>query len=95
MTLVLQKLRAGYRLAKDMRPTSNILFVDELKLYGASKDQLDSLTQMVRIFFARNYNVTWARQVCCPGNEKRKTGWQLRNILADDQHMKEVEEEDS
>ena len=38
LTLVLKKMRAGYRLAKDM------------KLYGASKDQLDSLIQVVRIF---------------------------------------------
>lgn len=49
LTLVLQKMRAGYRLAKDMKPISHLLFMDDLKLYGASKDQLDSLVQVVRI----------------------------------------------
>ena len=38
LTLVLRKMRAGYRFAKDMIPVSHLLFMDDLKLYGASKD---------------------------------------------------------
>ena len=49
LTLVLRKMRAGYRFAKDMKPVNHLLFMDDLKLYGASKDQLDSLVQVVRI----------------------------------------------
>ena len=43
------EMRAGYRFAKDMKPVNHLLFMDDLKLYGASKDQLDSLVQVVRI----------------------------------------------
>ena len=43
LTLVLQKMTAGYRFAKDMIPVNHLLFMDDLKLYGASKDHLDSL----------------------------------------------------
>ncbi|PFX14113.1 Retrovirus-related Pol polyprotein from type-1 retrotransposable element R2, partial [Stylophora pistillata] len=46
LTLILQKMRAGYRLAKDMKPINHLLFMDNLKLYGASRDQLDSLIQV-------------------------------------------------
>ena len=50
LALVLRKMKAGYKLAKDMKPMNHLLFMDDLKLYGASKDQLDSLVQVVRIF---------------------------------------------
>ena len=50
LTLVLRKMRAGYRFVKNMKPVSHILLMDDLKLYGASKDQLDSLVQVVRVF---------------------------------------------
>ena len=33
-----------------MTPINHLLFMDDLKLYGANKDQLDSLIQVVRIF---------------------------------------------
>ena len=49
-TLVLRKITTGYRLAKDTKPINHLLFMDDLKLYGSSKDQLDSLVQVVRIF---------------------------------------------
>ena len=66
-------MSAGYRLAKDMKPINHLLFMDDLKLYGASKNQLDSLIQVVRIF-SQDINMSFgARQVCCPGNEKGKT----------------------
>jgi len=39
-----------YRPAKDMTPINHLLFMDDLKLYGANRDQLDSLIQVVRIF---------------------------------------------
>ena len=49
LTLVLINTKAGYRFSKDMKPVNHLLFMDDLKLYGASKDQLDSLVQVVRV----------------------------------------------
>ena len=57
LTLVLRKMTAGYRFVKNMKPVNHLLFMDDLKLYGANKDQLDSLVQVVRVFFARHQNV--------------------------------------
>ena len=50
LTLMLRKMRAGNKLAKDMKAINHLLFMDDVKLYGATKDQLDSLVQVVRIF---------------------------------------------
>ena len=50
LRLMLRKMRAVYKLVKDIKPVNHLLFMDHLKLHGASKDQLDSLVQVVRIF---------------------------------------------
>ena len=34
-------MKAGYRFSKDMKPVNHLLFMDDLKLYGANKDPLD------------------------------------------------------
>ena len=40
LTVVLRKMRAGYRLVKEIKPFNHLLFVDDLKLSRARKDQL-------------------------------------------------------
>ena len=45
--LVLRKSTTGYDLEKDLR--LNIFLMDELKLFGKSEDQIDSLVQTVRL----------------------------------------------
>ena len=47
LTLVLRKSTTGYDLAKDLR--LNISLMDELKLFGKSEDQIDSLVQTVQL----------------------------------------------
>ena len=46
LTLVLRK-STSYDLAKDLR--LNIFLMDELKLFGKSEDQIDSLVQTVQL----------------------------------------------
>ena len=86
-------MRAGYKLAKDMKPINHLLFMDDLKLYRGSKDQLDSLAQVVRIF-SQDISMSFGldkcavlemrrgRQVCSSGIE-----------LPEDHHIGEIEEE--
>lgn len=51
LTLILRKLTAGYKMCiKEMKAINHLLFKDDLKLYAASKDQLDSLIQSLRVF---------------------------------------------
>ena len=47
LTLVLRKSTTGYDLEKDLR--LNIFLMDELKLFGKSEDQIDSLEQTVQL----------------------------------------------
>ena len=47
LTLALGKSTTGYDLAKDLR--FNIFLKDELKLFGKSEDQIDSLVQTVQL----------------------------------------------
>lgn len=42
LTSVLRKMRAGYRLAENMKPINHLLFMDDMKLYGVNRDQQGS-----------------------------------------------------
>ena len=52
LTLVLRKSTTGYDLEKDLR--LNIFLMDELKLFGKSEDQIDSLVQTVQLLSEDN-----------------------------------------
>lgn len=49
LTLILRKTKAGYDLGGGQGVINHLLFMDDLKLYGKSEDQVDSLVQSVRI----------------------------------------------
>ena len=88
-------MRAGYRFAKDMKPVHDLLFMfmDDVKLYGASKDQLDSLVQVVRVF-SQDSRMSFHLDKCAVLEMKRETQIGSSGIdLPDDQHISEVEEE--
>ena len=80
-------------MAKDMTPINHLVFMDDLKLYRANKDQLDSLIQVVRIFSqdiktsfglekCAVLEMRWGRQVDSSGID-----------LPDDQNIGKVGEE--
>jgi len=50
LMLILCKMTAEYKMCKEMEVINHVLLMDDLKLYAARKDQLDSLIQSVRIF---------------------------------------------
>lgn len=43
LMLILCKMTAGYKMCKEMEVINHVLLMDDLKLYAARKDQLDSL----------------------------------------------------
>ena len=67
--------------------------MDGLKLYGASKDQLDSLIQVVRIF-SQDIKISFGLDKCAilEMRRGRQVGSSGKN-LPDDQHIGEIEEE--
>ena len=64
LTLVLRKSTTSYDLAKDLR--LNIFLMDELKLFGKSEDQIDSLVQTVQLLSEdiREWNLYRKSVVC-------------------------------
>ena len=49
LTLVLRKLKAGYNLGNGLHIINHLLFMDDLKLYGKSENQVNTLLQSVRV----------------------------------------------
>ena len=49
LTMVLRNVKAGYDLAGGKAVVSHLLFIDDLKLYGKSERQVDSLVNTVRV----------------------------------------------
>ena len=49
MSLVLRKVKAGYEWGKKELSLNHLLFMDDLKLYGKSEKQIDSLVRILHI----------------------------------------------
>ena len=92
LTLVLRKMRAGYKLAKAMKPIKHLLFMDDLKVYGASKDQLGSLVQVVRIF-SQDIKMSLGLDKCADLEMRRGRHVGSSGIeLSDEKHIREIED---
>ena len=92
LTQVLRKMSARCRLAKDTKPINHLLFMDDLKLYGASKDQLDSLIQVIRI--SQDSRMVFGLDKCDVLEMRRGRQVSSSGInLPDDQRNGEIEEE--
>ena len=50
LSIILNKMTTGYALGKGRAKINHLLFMDDLKLYSKTMDELDSLVQTVRIF---------------------------------------------
>ena len=92
LTLILCKRSAGYKIYKEMKVINHLLFMDDLKIYAASKDELDSLTQSVRIF-SKNIRMSYGLDKCAVlemkrGRKKHSSGVELRSGAS----MREVED---
>ena len=73
---------------------NHLLFIDDLKLYGASKDQLDSLIQVVRIF-SQDIKMSFGLEKCAALEIRR--GRQVGNSgidLPDYQHIGKIRREE-
>ena len=78
-----------------MKPVNHLLLMDDLKLYGANKDQLDSLVQVVRVFSqAEDIRMSFELDKCAILEMRRGRQVGSSGIdLPDNQHIKEVEED--
>ena len=91
-TLILCKMSAGYKMCKEMKVINHLLFMDDLKLYAASKDQLDFVIQSVRIF-SQDIRMSFGLDKCAVlemkrGKKQHSSGLELPNAAS----MREVED---
>ena len=70
LSIIINKSKEGYSLGKDRAKLNYLLFMDDLKLYGKDKDQLDSLVQTVRIF-SSDIGMTFGIEKCAMVEMKR------------------------
>ena len=68
--MILNKAKEGYSLGKDRAKSNHLLFMDDLKLYGKDRNQLDSLVQTVRIF-SSDIGMTFGIEKCAMVEMKR------------------------
>ena len=50
LSLLLRKVKASYKWVKKKFKLNHLLLMDDLKLFGKSEDQIDSLVQTMFIF---------------------------------------------
>ena len=50
LTLILRKCKEAYKFSNSKERINHVLYMDDLKLYGETEEDLDSLMQSVRIF---------------------------------------------
>ena len=50
LSMILRKDDAGYRFNGSREKLNQFLFMDDLKLYGRSKEELEMLVEMVKLF---------------------------------------------
>ena len=92
LTLILRKSTAGYDLAKEYK-VNVLLFMDDLKLFGKSEDQIDLLAQTVQLF-SEDIGMEFGLNKC--GVLLMKRGKKVRFdgiTLLDEQIIREIEEE--
>ena len=50
LTMILRKVDAGYRFIGSRETVNHLLFIDDLQLYGRSKEELEMLVEMDKLF---------------------------------------------
>ncbi|MEO1255298.1 MAG: reverse transcriptase family protein, partial [Bacteroidota bacterium] len=93
MTRVLEKTEAGYQLQKGSRRINHLMFMDDIKLFGRSSGEIDSLTQTVRIV-SNDIKMEFGIEKCGVVNiHKGKTTKTEGIKLPDGQNIKDVSDE--
>ena len=63
LTLILRKSTEGYDLAKQFK-VNHLLFMDDLKLFGKSEDQIDLLVQITVQLFSEDIGMEFGLKKC-------------------------------
>ena len=93
LSILLKKENTGYKFGADGKMVNHLLFMDDLKLYGRSKRDLDALIDLVRVF-SRDIGMEFGLEKCAIVNIRRGVKEEVGGIeLPDGQMMKEIDED--
>ena len=95
MSVLLRDAKQGYSMNKNSEDKINhLLYMDDLKLYGKTKEELESLVETVRIF-TDDVRMRFGLQKCATLTMKRgKKVEDVGIILPDNEMMKDLADED-
>ena len=92
LTILLKRENIGYKFGKEQKMMNHLLYMDDLKLYGRSEQELESLIDVVRVF-SRDIGMEFGLDKCAV--LVLKQGIKVRCeaiVLPDGQMMGEVDE---
>ena len=93
LSSTLRKATAGYELREKKHKINHLLFMDDLKLYGKSRDQIDSLVRTVHLF-STDIRMEFGIKKCALLILKRGKAVECYGIiLPDRQVMKQMDED--
>ena len=92
LTWFLRRAKSGYEWGNKGLRLNHLLFMDDLKLFSKSKNQIDSLIQTVHIF-SEDIGMQFEIKKCGLLIMERRKGIKTDGIrLPDGQHMKDIDE---
>ena len=63
LTILLKREKIGYKFGKEQKMMNHLLHMDDLKLYGRSEQELESLIDVVRVF-SRDIGIEFGLDKC-------------------------------
>ena len=92
LTILLKRENIGYKCGKEQKIINHLLYMDDLKLYGRSEQELESLIDVVRVF-SRDIGMEFGLNKCAVLVLKQGIKVRCEGIvLPDGQMMGEVDE---
>ena len=92
LTMKLRREKLGYRFGSEGKRLNHLLFMDDLKLYGTTKKDLEKLLEAVRVF-SRDIRMEFGLDKCAVLVIKKGQKVECQGIeLPDGQQIKEVDE---
>ena len=94
LTVILRKTGFGYQTSKNAAKISHLLYMDDLKLYGKSAPELESLLNTVRIF-SNDISMEFGLDKCATLTIQRGSGVQTEGINLPNNNIRGLSMEES
>ena len=91
LSMVLREMKCGYQFKKGSRKINHLLFMDDLKLYGKTERELNSLVNTVHVI-TEDIGMKFGMDKCnMMAMERGKMKWSEGIVLPDGETMKQID----